>query len=86
MLGLEVVGPEDEQFVFAYLSVVFFGLNAADNVVVVVIQGVCVFGVVANGRLYFRELIDHSEYGHSRDLGRGWVINTAGDVAVSPGG
>ena len=82
MLGFEEVGPQDEEFVFAVLGFFFFhGCVAGHGVHV---SGHC-GGIVGVRAGHGKHFLCHGLNGFSGDSSTGWVVHTAGSVAVGFG-
>lgn len=83
MLGLEVVAPEDAEFLLGKLGVVFFDGGHAGDFVAVDLR--FVLGGVGAGLFEFADEGGHSDDGMGGDLGEVGIVDAAGNVAVGVG-
>ena len=82
VLRFEEVRPQNEEFVLALLSLFFFDGGVAGHRVHVGRHGDTVGGVRAG---HGQHLLRHGLNGFSGDSGAGWVVHTAGCIAVGFG-
>jgi hypothetical protein len=79
VLRLEIVGPQDQQFLFGLLSFLLLDGHVATEGVVV---GSKSRSITCRRSLHGLELLRHGKDGFSRNTGRSWVIDAAGSVAM----
>ena len=79
MLRLEVVGPQNEQFLFGKVGLLFFDLHiTGEGVVVLDVRGL----VARVGHVEGEKLFGHGQHRFGGDAGRGGIVDAARAVAV----